>query len=273
MSSTYPSPSEAGFDLLRHVPPKDIEERLFDILDLNPDLTDDLISSVDIPLRTEQDDKGLQFIKCDYNRDGDSYRSPHTNTYYPPIPDGQSIPKNLREIEEAANKGFASFVRLFYGPEAVFSAYCFETPEAEFGFGFFVSKSLSDTTQNGVPVNGWISSSDVFTISKVDKTQFEYSMVSSVLIELQTQVKNADPLVISGGLSSRVSKSLEAKGNIQHLINCGTMIEENAANFFEKIKGYYISKMQEILSNIKITNTINPQDALRDAFMNHNNKK
>ena len=29
--------------------------------------------------------EGREFLLCEYNKDGDSYRSPWTNTYFPPI--------------------------------------------------------------------------------------------------------------------------------------------------------------------------------------------
>ena len=32
------------------------------------------------------------FLQCDYNRDGDSFRSPWTNNYYPPIEDDEYEP-------------------------------------------------------------------------------------------------------------------------------------------------------------------------------------
>ena len=32
------------------------------------------------------------FLLCEYNRDGDSYRSPHTNQFFPDIEDGFQPP-------------------------------------------------------------------------------------------------------------------------------------------------------------------------------------
>lgn len=39
-----------------------------------PDLTDDLLNTVDQPLQLAKDAKGNAYLLCDYNRDGDSYR-------------------------------------------------------------------------------------------------------------------------------------------------------------------------------------------------------
>ena len=39
---------------------------------------------------------GRDFLLCDYNRDGDSYRSPWSDKYFPAIPDGLQISELLR---------------------------------------------------------------------------------------------------------------------------------------------------------------------------------
>ena len=40
-----------------------------------PDLCEDLLSSVDQPLKIARDKQvGKDYLLCDYNRDGDSYR-------------------------------------------------------------------------------------------------------------------------------------------------------------------------------------------------------
>ena len=51
-----------------------------------PSLCEDLLSSIDQPLKVMKDAKtGKDYLLCDYNRDGDSYRSgPHTHTPTPP---------------------------------------------------------------------------------------------------------------------------------------------------------------------------------------------
>ena len=45
-----------------------------ELVDLVPDLTDDLLNTVDQPLQLAKDAKGNAYLLCDYNRDGDSYR-------------------------------------------------------------------------------------------------------------------------------------------------------------------------------------------------------
>ena len=45
------------------------------LIELVPDIEEDLLSNVDQPLQVAKDKKlQKQYLLCDYNRDGDSYR-------------------------------------------------------------------------------------------------------------------------------------------------------------------------------------------------------
>ena len=92
---------DCALDLMRRLPPQQIEKNLSDLIDLVcptvpflirgafrvthdggmefcwqvPDLCEDLLSSVDQPLKVAKDKStGRDYLLCDYNRDGDSYR-------------------------------------------------------------------------------------------------------------------------------------------------------------------------------------------------------
>ena len=59
----------------RRLPPTKIEANLNALLDLCPEYADDLLGSVDQPLKILTDkSNGRDYLACDYNRDGDSYR-------------------------------------------------------------------------------------------------------------------------------------------------------------------------------------------------------
>lgn len=67
---------DCALDLMRRLPPQQIEKNLSDLIDLVPSLCEDLLSSVDQPLKIARDrSMGKDYLLCDYNRDGDSYRS------------------------------------------------------------------------------------------------------------------------------------------------------------------------------------------------------
>ena len=66
---------DCALDLMRRLPPQTVEENLAGLLDLVPELADDLLSAVDQPLKVRKcKASGKEYLLCDYNRDGDSYR-------------------------------------------------------------------------------------------------------------------------------------------------------------------------------------------------------
>lgn len=72
-----------------------------------PDLAEDLLSSVDQPLEVKRcKSTGKDYLACDYNRDGDSYRSPWSNEYDPPLADGAVPSDKIRKMEVVANDAF-----------------------------------------------------------------------------------------------------------------------------------------------------------------------
>lgn len=108
---------DACLDLLRRLPPSQTTENVDRLCALAPDLTEDLLESVDVPLTVRRCTKsGREFLCCDYNRDGDSYRSPWSNQFEPPIDDadGGVVPsERVRAMEVKANEGFDVYQDLY----------------------------------------------------------------------------------------------------------------------------------------------------------------
>merc|ERR1711966_10427 len=117
----------------QRMPPARIEHSLSGLLNLVPEETDDLLQRIDQPLQTEVDpDNGKQFLLCDYNRDGDSYRSPWSNKYVgPDMEDGLQPSEQLRQLEVLLNDVFALYVEQYYGKAALSSVYCWDLDEGE----------------------------------------------------------------------------------------------------------------------------------------------
>jgi capping protein beta len=60
---------------MRRLPPQNTEENLASLMTLLPELSEDLLSSIDQPLKVQTCDKtGKEYLLCDYNRDSNSYR-------------------------------------------------------------------------------------------------------------------------------------------------------------------------------------------------------
>jgi capping protein beta len=64
-----------ALDLMRRLPPTQVANNLTGLLNVVPELTEDLLQSVDRPFKIEYDpETDKDFLLCDYNRDENSYR-------------------------------------------------------------------------------------------------------------------------------------------------------------------------------------------------------
>lgn len=91
----------------------------------------------------EEDAKvGKQFLKCEANRFGDSYRSPWTNEYIPPTEDAKLPSPNFRDLELKAQPLFEEYKRLYYegGISSVYINEIEEPNKIRFQFMLVVKK-------------------------------------------------------------------------------------------------------------------------------------
>ena len=117
VDSRIPRPilTHSGSDLLRRLNPRDTKRNIQAICSLVPDLTEDLLASVDQPFEIRSDPKtNRDYLLCDYTRDGDSYRSPWSNAFDPPLDDGAVPSDRVRKLEVAANETFDVYRELYY---------------------------------------------------------------------------------------------------------------------------------------------------------------
>lgn len=122
-----------ALDLLRRLPPSQITSNLETLITICPDLAEELISSVDQPsqVKTDGHSSNREYLCCDYNRDGDSFRSPWSSRYDPDLPDGTQPPTKLRELEIRANEAFNTYRQLYYNG-GLSSVYLWELDGAGF---------------------------------------------------------------------------------------------------------------------------------------------
>ena len=87
--------TSAVFNLMRRLPPNQVTKSLAGVGALIDDeeFMQKITDSVDQPLEVAQDEvSGREYLKHEYNRDGDSYRSPWSNKFYPESPDCSFFP-------------------------------------------------------------------------------------------------------------------------------------------------------------------------------------
>lgn len=192
---------DCALDLMRRLPPQQIEKNLIDLIDLAPALCEDLLSSVDQPLKVAKDkESGRDYLLCDYNRDGDSYRSPWSNTYDPPLEDGSVPSERLRKLEIEANHAFDQYRDMYY-EGGVSSVYLWDLNH---GFaGVILIKKVGDGSKK---IKGcWDSIHVVEVQEKSSGRMAHYKLTSTAMLWLQTNKTGSGTMNLGGSLTRQVS--------------------------------------------------------------------
>jgi capping protein beta len=239
-----------------------VENCLTGLLRLAPELAEDLLSNVDQPLQVATDPAdGRQFIQCDYNRDGDAYRSPWSNTYCAGEGEGEMFPRqDLREMEVEANALFDVYRKQYFNG-GTSSVYYFETVEDDtnaFGACFLVH---NEVPPSGNLVSGRWDSIHVIDCSAGADGKWTYQLTSTVMVAMNIMV-GTHKVDLSGNMTKQESKTA-ALGPGGHIEIIGRLIEETELIIRNNIEGIYIQKTREIMHGIR-----NPDQAKMAAWEN-----
>lgn len=247
----------SALNLMRRLPPASVENSLAGLIELTPNLTDDLLNHVDQPLKVEKDPKnGRSFILCDYNRDGDSYRSPWSNKYYPKMDDGFLPSSRLRDMEVEANDLFDTYRKLYF-ETGVSSVYFFDTNEEEddgsYGACFLIHKDV-DAAKN--LKKGWWDSIHVFDVTPEGNGQFSYKLTTTVMVSMVLKSDGVGNVDLSGSMTQQDTKRQPIKGNGErtHIMNLGKMLEDMELRIRNSIEGIYIQKTREVVNGMRSAN-------------------
>ncbi|CAF0854734.1 unnamed protein product [Didymodactylos carnosus] len=233
-------------NLMRRLPPQQVEKNLTDLIDLVPDLTEELLAAVDQPLKVVRDRTvGKDYLLCDYNRDGDSYRSPWTNTYIPAF-DGNLPSDRLRQLEIEANQAFEQY-REMYFEGGVSSVYFWDL---ENGFaGVILVKKVGDGSKK---IKGcWDSIHVVEVQEKQSGRMAHYKLTSTVMLWLQTHKTTSGMMNLGGSLTRQLESDSQIQEFSQHIINIGRMVEEMENKIRQTLNSIYFGKTKDILNSLR----------------------
>jgi capping protein beta len=240
------------------MPPSSIENSLAGLIELTPHLTDELLNHVDQPLKVEKDLKtNKNYIKCDYNRDGDSYRSPWSNEYQPPMADGFVPSPRLRELETEANSLFDIYRKLYFD-SGFSSVYFFDTDEdtqsESFGACYLIHKDVqpAKTLQSG-----WWDSIHVFEVVPADTAgNFTYRLTTTVMIAMilgDGKTRKIGKVNLSGSMTKQQEEQHPLDSTHTHVQNMGEMLEQMELRIRNSIEGIYIQKTREVINGMRST--------------------
>ncbi|OON14978.1 f-actin capping protein, beta subunit, partial [Opisthorchis viverrini] len=237
-------------DLMRRLPPQKIDRTLLDIISLAPDLCEDILSSIDQPLKIARDNKaGRDYLLCDYNRDGDSYRSPWSNTYDPPLEDGAMPSENLRKREIEINAAFDQYREMYY-EGGISSVYLWDMEQ---GFaGVILIKKAGDAK---LASGCWDSIHVIDVIERSSAKVAQYKLTSTVMLWLQTQRESAGYFNLGGSLT----RFMERDGPLgdagqsittSHIVNIGRMVEDAENSIRSTLNEVYFGTTKNIVDSL-----------------------
>lgn len=254
---------DCALDLMRRLPPQQIEKNLTDLIDLVPSMCDDLLSSVDQPLKIAQDrSNGKDYLLCDYNRDGDSYRSPWSNTYDPPLEDGSMPSERLRKLEIDANNAFDQY-RDMYFEGGVSSVYLWDM---DHGFaGVILIKKAGDGSQK---IKGcWDSIHVVEVIEKSSGRNAHYKLTSTAMLWLQTNKESSGTMNLGGSLTRQAEQDSAVSEVTPHIANIGRMVEDMENKIRNTLNDIYFGKTKDIVNGLR--SVVPAEVARRTAALQH----
>lgn len=237
--------------LMRRIHPKHSETALSALLSLLPNHSSDLLSQVDQPLQVLNDAEiGKEFILCEYNRDADSYRSPWSNIYHPPLEDGQLPSVELRKLEMEANDVFAVYRDQYY-EGGISSVYMWEDENEGFVACFLIKKDGSKSGQGrrGYLEEGSWDAIHVIEVGPEDEGVSRYCLTSTVMLSLTTRDESSGTFSLSGSIRRQMNLDLSVSEG--HLCNMGRMIEEMESKLRNSLDQVYFGKTREMVCTLR----------------------
>ncbi|TFK70332.1 F-actin capping protein beta subunit [Pluteus cervinus] len=259
-------PIDSMLDLMRRLPPTRTEENVAALINICPDDADELLGSVDQPLQLKIDRAtGREYLACDYNRDGESYRSPWSNEYDPPLEDGEVPSSKMRKLEISANEAFDTYREMYYEGGAS-SVYLWDLEDGGFAGVVLLKKSMnpSSTTE---PSGSW-DSVHVFEAAERGR-QAHYKLTSTVMLQLTTRKSSAGDgsekdaskgaegwkrdgeVSLSGSMTRQTEQDWPIHESSSHITNTGRMIEDIEIKMRNLLQEVYFGKTRDIVYELR----------------------
>ncbi|KAK0236117.1 F-actin-capping protein subunit beta [Armillaria nabsnona] len=257
---------DSMLDLMRRLPPTRTEENVNALIGICPDYADDLLGSVDQPLQLKTDrSTGREYLACDYNRDGESHRSPWSNEYDPPLEDGTVPTPKLRKLEISANEAFDTYREMYY-EGGVSSVYLWDLDDGGFA-GVVLLKKVMTASSPHEPSGSW-DSIHVFEAAERGR-QAHYKLTSTVMLQLVTR-NGSDPedaqkkgskdidgwkrdgeVNLSGSMTRQTEQDMALHDPSSHITNTGRMIEDMEIKMRNLLQEVYFGKTRDIVYDLR----------------------
>ncbi|CAD5115708.1 DgyrCDS4653 [Dimorphilus gyrociliatus] len=243
----YAEKLDSALDLFRRLPPQKVDDNIEKIIDLAPDILEDLLAAVDRPLQIMRDTViGKDFLICDYNRDGDSYRSPWSNSYFPPLDDG-TVPSNrLRQMELEGNEAFDQY-REMYFEGGISSVYFWDLDHC-----FAACVLLKKQGDGSKMITGQWDSMHVFEVQeKASGKSAHYRLTSTAMLWLNTNKEASGNMHLGGQITRQREDDLSISEAQTHIVNMGRMVEDMENKIRNTMNDIYFGKTKDIVNGLR----------------------
>ena len=243
----------SGLTLMRRMPPALTEKSLAGLSKLIEDeeVLDQVYQRVDKPLNVGQcQTTGGQFILCEFNKDGESYRSPLSNLYQPPIEQEVVLSEALRKLEVKANEIFNEYRRLYYDG-GISSVYFWETDQNGFACAFLIKRDIEP--REGVAKGSWESSNLIQAEINLQQRSVKYNVTSTVFLQISINGPAAGTIELSGGLTRVLQEHKPCSDAFGegHVYNMIALVENQEGKLRSSLDMIYIGKTKEILDRTR----------------------
>ena len=228
----------------------------------NDDLLNEFLQKVDNRTKVCKDDPKGEFIMCEQNRDGDSYRSPISNKYFPPTDDAKYPCAQLRALEELLNKMFKLYIKHYYSISTLCSVYCWELGDTlADGYGVAVLIKNALTHQKKINTGSWDSSNLItvtFENGAAGKKKAKYNLISTVNLAMSFESKICGKVCLSGTIarSSHYTKDVnDYTSDEAHVTNIGVLVEDMENSIRNALDTIYCMKSKQIIDTARYNPT------------------
>lgn len=223
-------------------------------------------------------DSGREYLLCDYNRDGDSYRSPWSNKFDPPVDGGVggasaggnegagegAIPsERVRKMEIKANEAFDVYRELYY--EGGVSSVYFWNLDDGFAGVVLLKKCRFSTcfdaetrmltvyiasTPGGTTEGIW-DSIHVFEAIERGRTT-HYKLTSTVILSLSNSASaSLGEMDLSGNMTRQVEQDLPVDSDDSHIANVGKLVEDMELKMRNLLQEVYFGKARDVVGDLR----------------------
>ena len=192
-----------------------------------------------------------EYLKHEYNRDGESFRSPWSNKFFPEAADCSFFPSaDLLKLEQKMNDVFSQYVYLYYD-NAISSVFLVDSETPGFNGSYLVKKVLENEKE--IKYGCW----DAIHIvtCEIGAEKVNYQVVSTVMVTIDAEQETLGKMNIAGA-SSKTAKSeapvnaeFNSNADMVHIRYIGKLIEHNEGLLRDEVTEHYLTKQRQITNS------------------------